>query len=190
MPSNQEDTRSYLNPMKPCWGEEGQREKLTGVVYAATEREALVRSVRKGSIVEVVETFLLATTSGRANKRRRDLLQIVDKIEDRGGIIRELATGHQSNIPKQWRLMQARAFELITSSARGKNSAANGRLSAGRPRKQYPAEQLKLMETVWFSRRYKTTTERMSYLAGQGIKVRRSWLYSRFGTVENPVQKL
>lgn len=186
----QQDVRSYLNPLKPSWGEEGQREKLTGEIYLPEQRDALIRSIRQNSVVEVVETFLLANTTGRSDKRKRDLLQIVDAIEERGGIIRETATGHQSNIPKQWRLMQARAFDLITSSARGKNSAVNGKLSAGRPRKQYSSEQLQLMEKVWFSRRFKTIPERMSYLATQGIKVRRSWLYSKFGTVENPVLKL
>jgi hypothetical protein len=185
-----EDTRSYLNPLKPSWSEVSQREKLTGEIYCADQREALLRSLRKGSVVEVVETFLLAKTVGRVDVRKRDLLAIVDQIENRKGVIRELATGHQSNIPKQWRQMQARAFALISSSARGKNSAVNGKQSKGRPHKTYHEDQLSVMEKVWFSRRYKTIAERMSYLGGIGIKVKRGWMYSRFGTVENPRVKL
>ena len=172
--------------MKPSWGELAQREKLTGEIYETHQREALFNSIRKGSIVEVTETFLLAKTTGRSDSRKRDLLMAVDIIEEKGGIVRELSTGYQSNIPKEWRKMEARAFELITSSARGKNSAINGTYSAGRPRKQYLPEQLLVMEKVWFSRRFKNNAERMSYLIGLGIKVRRGWLYNKFGTVANP----
>ena len=128
--------------MKPSWGEVVQREKLTGEVYTTDQRDALINSIRKGSIVEVTETFLLAKTTGRSDSRKRDLLAIIDKIEEKGGIIRELATGNQSNVPKQGRQMQARAFGLIISSARGKNSAVNGAMSKGRPRKPYLLEQL------------------------------------------------
>ena len=183
------DIRSYLNPMKPSWGEAGQREKLTGEIYTTEQREALLRSLRPGSIVEVVETFLLAKTTGRSDARKRDLLEVVDRIEESGALIKELSTGMMSNSTKHWRQMQARAFALIVSSARGKNSATNGRYSKGRPRKEYLPEQQAFISQIWFSRKYKTVVERMSVLASKGIRVKRNWLYRYLGTAENPLVK-
>ena len=87
--TNKADIRSWCNPLPPNYGERGQRERLTGEIYQPDKygngREALVSSVRRGSIVEVVELFLLAKVTGRADGRRRDLLKVMDEIEEKGG---------------------------------------------------------------------------------------------------------
>ena len=170
------DIRSYANPIsKPS-----QVEALTGEIY--TDWDALLRSVRKGSIVEVADGYLLAPGTGRPSKRRDVLLERVDAVKAKGGILHEVATGHRSNNRAECNRMLLRAYEMIATSGRGRKSAANGRLSKGRPRKPYEPDQLELMERIWFSRRYKSRDEAINAIRAKGIKVKRGWLYTHFGS--------
>ena len=82
-----------------------------------------------------------------------------------------------------------RAYEMIATSGRGRKSAANGRLSKGRPRKQYEPDQLESMERIWFSRRYKTRDEAINAIRAKGIKIKRGWLYTHFGSPDRPEGK-
>lgn len=176
------DIRSYCNPFPPSYSEAWQRERLTGEVYV--DWEPLERSLRKGSIVEVADGFLLAPVGGKPAKRRQSLLDRVDAVKARGGILHEISTGHRSNNRSQCNRMLLRAYEMIATSGRGRKSAANGRLSktGGRPRKSYEHDQMILMERIWFSRRYKTRDEAINAIRAKGIKVKRGWLYQRFGS--------
>lgn len=180
------DIRSYNNPFPPSFSEAGQAERLTGVVYtegkAGEDFAALLRSVRKGTIVEVVDGFLLAPVTGKPAKRRQALLDRIDAVKAKGGILHEVTTGHRSNNRSQCNRMLLRAYEMIATSGRGRKSAANGRLSKGRPGKNYEPDQLELMERIWFSRRYKTRDEAINAIRAKGIKVKRGWLYNRFGS--------
>ena len=178
--SQKPDIRSFNNPLPPRFSEAWQAERLTGEVY--TDWEPLLRSVRNGSLVEIVEGFLLAPTTGRPAKRRQAMLDRVDAVKAKGGVIHEVATGHRSNNRSQCNRMLLRAYEMIASSGRGLKSAANGRLSKGRPRKQYETDQLAVMERIWFSRRYKTRDEAMNAIRAKGIRVKRGWLYTHFGS--------
>jgi len=177
------DIRSYNNPFRPSYSEAWQNERLTGEVYTEGKEgfDALLRSIRKGSIVEVVECFLLAPTTGKPCKRRKVLLARLEAIKARKGILVEQWSGYKSNNFKQYARMLLRAYEMIATSGRGRKSAANGRLSKGRPRKQYETDQLELMERIWFSRRYKTRDDAINAIRAKGIKVKRGWLYTHFG---------
>ncbi len=184
--ANKPDIRSWCNPLPPNYGERGQSEQLTGEIYKPNKgqdgRAELIKSVRKGSIVEVVELFLLAKVAGRADVRRRDLLKVMDEIEDKGGTIRELSTGDEA--PRRQRRMLLRAYEMIANSGRGRRSAENGKLSKGRPERKFTKEQWDAAERIWFSRRYKTRQEATLAIQALGIPMGRTLLYSHFGVPE------
>ena len=170
------DIRSYHNPD----GKPSQADQLTGEVYK--DFDALLRSVRQGSIVEVADGYLLAPGTGRPSKRRDVLLERIDAVKAKGGVLHEVATGHRSNNRAQCNRMLLRAYEMIATSGRGRKSAANGRLSKGRPRKLYEPDQLELMERIWFSRRYKSRDEAINAIRAKGIKLKRGWLYTHCGS--------
>ncbi len=163
-----------------------QLERLTGEIYKpyrkGDARKALVHSVRPGSIVEVLHAFLLAQIIGRVDVRRRDLVRVMDEIEDRGGIIRELSTGDET--PKNRRRIRERAFEAICSHARGKRSAANGALSTGAPRTWPRSGQIyEGYRNIWGSRRYTNDNQRRAAIVKNfGDAPSRVWLRYEFGS--------
>ena len=183
--SDKMDIRSYLNPYPPRFTEAGQVEALTGALYKEDKTgaiiDALIRSVREGNIVEVTHGFLLAPMHGKPAKRRRELLARIDRIKDRGGSLLEVSTGRKSGNRSECNAMLLDAYDMIASSGRGKKSAANGALSKGRPEKDYTPEQMDAMRRIWFSRRYRTRTEAVAAIHGLGIRVGRTYLYSKFG---------
>lgn len=183
--SDKPDVRSYLNPYPPRFTEVGQAEALTGTLYKEDKTgaviEAVIRSVRPGSIVEVTHGFLLAPLHGKTGKRKREFLDRIDRIKDRGGLLREASTGRSSGNRSECNAMLLDAYDMIASSGRGKKSAINGALSKGRPEKDYTPEQMDAMRRIWFSRRYRSRTEAMAAIHALGIRVGRTYLYSKFG---------
>lgn len=159
--SKKPDIRSFWNPA-PRLTEATQKGLLSGELYGPHERDALIGSIRPGSFVEVVELYLLAKAKGRSDSRKRDLLAAVDRIEERGGIVLEASTGRRSDRPKDWRYMQAQAFEQIASSGRGRKSARNGALAKGAPKWKPTAEQDRVIDAIWYSRKYDNDDERMA----------------------------
>lgn len=173
------DIRSFSNPFPPSYSQQWQAERLTGEVYS--DWDALLRSVREGSTVEVAEGFLLAPINGKPRHRRDVLLERIDAVKARGGVLREASTGHRSDNRSECNRMLLRAFEMIASSGRGRHSAANGARSKGRPRKQWSKEQLDAAERIWFSRRYKTRQEATLAIQALGIPMTKTFLYAHFG---------
>lgn len=172
--------RSYCNPWPPRFSKAAQKALLTGEVYVegrgGKQIDALIRSLRKGDVVEVVETFLLAPVVYRPQKRRRLLAERIEAIKAQGGTIIELATGSRSNrhLPR----MLMRAYEQIANSGR----AGVGRVIIGRPAKIRPAEEVRLMELEYLSKRNKSVDTVLVKIGERGIKgVNRAELYRRFG---------
>lgn len=177
------DVRSYCNPFPPRFSTEAQQAKLTGELYTEDRKghqiESLIASVRKGSVVEIVELFLLAPTHFRPQKRRRLLAERVEAIEGRGGSIRELATGwdtKKGHLPR----MFVRAHEQIASSGR----AGIGKAKSGRPVKWILTPHDKeIIEGIWQSRRYANDDERVVAVHKRtGKKLSRAWLRLHFGS--------
>jgi hypothetical protein len=157
------DIRSLCHPVARL-GEAAQLALLTGEVYPFKNRRELIRSVRKGTIVEVVEGYLLATDIGRSDTRKRDWLATVDAIEDMGGVVMETSTQVRSDSPRAWRQVQAQAFEQIASSGRARRSAVNGAISKGAPKWTPTHEQAAVIDKEWFRRTNKTDNERMAVI--------------------------
>ncbi len=181
--SNQADIRSYNNPWPPRFSKEAQAAKLTGTPYVEDKSgeiiDALIRSLRPGGIVEVVELGLLAPVRGRPSKRREALAERVERIRDRKARIREVATGDQSDERGKSAKMLLRGYDFIANSGRG----AAGKSKSGRPahRERYAGEQWKSMGHIWDSRKYDTADKAMAAIHALGIKVKRGYMYRYFG---------
>lgn len=181
--SKKPDIRSFWNPV-PRLGEATQKGLLTGELYGPKERDALILSVRRSSLVEVVELYLLATSNGRADSRKRDLLKTWDAIEKRGGVVIEQSTGRRSDNAKEAREMQAQAFEQISRSGKGKKSALNGALSKGAPRYVPTDEEMRVIREEWYSVQNETTDEAVAQILERlGDRAPgRTWIYGKLGS--------
>ena len=162
-----------------------QLQRLAGVVYKPDRkvdaRAKLIQSVRDGSIVEVWDCFLLASATGRSDVRYRDLVAVMDEIEERGGIIRELSTGDET--PKRRRRMRERAHRMITDHARGRRSAENGKMSTGAPQR-WPRSgpEYEIMAAQFHSRKNRNDNERRVAIKHKlGYSPSRVWLRQQFG---------
>lgn len=182
------DVRSWCNP-RPGWAREAQLARLTGEIYevsakekdhGAAKRAAMIRSVRRGDVVQVCKLYLLAINNRRSDKQRQDLLETVDKIEAKGGTIVEAVTAFRSDVPSQWRQMQADAFYALGRAGQGRRSAANGARSLGRPNK-HTREQKAAMRQIWFSREYATGEQAVAAMQKLGIDAKRTYCYNKFG---------
>ncbi len=181
--SKKPDIRSFWNPV-PRLSEATQKGLLTGELYGPKERDALVQSVRRGSLVEVVELYLLANANGRSDSRKRDLLKTWDAIEKRGGGVIEQSTGRRSDNAKDAREMQAQAFEQISRSGKGRKSARNGALSKGAPSWLPTPEEKAICAEEWHSKKNKTIDDAVIRIKGRLGKraPSRTTLYKHFGS--------
>lgn len=180
--SEKHDIRSYCNSWPPRHSQAAQTAKLTGELYVEDKTgkviDAVIQSVRKGSIVEVVETGLLAPVKGQPSKRRALMAARIDAIKARGGVIRELETGHQSN-KGQCARMIVRGSEFIANSGR----VGNKKGRAGQPKIEVTPHEDEIMRGIWNSRRYKNDDERMVAIEKRtGRKFKRTWLWNRYNS--------
>ena len=162
------DIRSYLNPYPPRFTKEAQAKQLTGTRYTEDKSgkiiDGMILDGRPGSIVEVVELFLLAPVKGRTKTRRAALVERLDRIEERGGVVRELSTGHETG--RKQRAMLLRAYEMISRSGKGQP----GERKTGRPKSDFTAHEWSIMEGQWHSSRNKNNDERIAGMAKRMTK--------------------
>src|SRR5690348_11437251 len=119
------DFRNYINPQpgRGKFGAEWQRsflapgeeyvENKTGKVF-----DALCRSVRKGTIVQIRRLFCLAPWRGRPSTRRRVVAERVDAIRARGGIVLEAETQRRTDVRGHCAQMLMGAYEDIATAGR------------------------------------------------------------------------
>lgn len=180
------DIRSYINPIKPRFGEAAQAEKLTGISYVENRSgkviDKLIASIREGSIVEVVETFLLAPAKGSGKRRRKVLAKRFGEVKERGGLIWERSTDHRSNNRSQCAQMLLRAYEMISNSGRG----APGQGRTGRPGRYRDPETRKILTGMWCSRQYPTREASVAAMNDAGYRVTKAWCYNNLGKPETP----
>ena len=150
---------------------------MTGEVYVEDRRErqieAILRSVRRGTVVQVAELFYLAPGIGRPQKRRRILGERMDAIEDRGGKVQELRD------PLRRSRALLRAYEQIATSGRARKHDR-----PGAPVKwTFTKAEREVVEGLWMNRRYKNDAERtLAIQQRTGKPIARAWLRRTFGS--------
>jgi hypothetical protein len=174
-------TRSYCNPLPRLSGP-AQEARLTGEIYTEDKKgaafDALLKSLRKGDVVELVELFLLAPAKLKTFKRRRALTDRIEAIKARGGILSEVSTGDRSDNGHLPRMMM-RAYEMMGKAGQG----YAGRGKQGRPPKERSTEELQVMEFEWVNRRNKTIADAIIALRRRKIKNPTvAELYRHFGS--------
>lgn len=179
--SDKQDIRGYVNPFVPGETEAGQRSGMTpgAQIYVedrtGTVVEALIRSLRKGSVVEVKELHCFAPGQGRTDKRRRVLGERMESAKDRGAVIREWSTGRISN--GKLAAMTLHAYEQIASSGRARKRDQEGRPPIW-PSKGPVFESYK---AIWFSRLFHNNRERVAAIKqAHGKSPSPQWLRGKF----------
>ncbi len=172
------DIRSYVNPTR-LLSKETQATQLSGEVYVETRRgtviDDLIRSVRRGSIVEVLELGLLAPQSETPGRKRRALADRITRIAAAGGIIREVRTGMES--PDDLPAMMVRAHEFIANAGRAASLHRRGNPIELTPEQYHEAEM------IWRSREWANDGERLAAIhKAIGRRLGRTWLWQQFGS--------
>lgn len=176
------DFRNYINPQSrgkftAAWQLEPMAE---GAMYVEDKTgkviNALIKSIRNGSIVQVRRLFCLAPWAGKPGQRRATMSERLDAIEDRGGVVLEAETQRRSDARGQRNQMLMDGLADIGTAGR-----ANPRWQMGRPAKEYTPQQLDAMARIWFSSRYRTGADKVAALHSLGIKVSAPYMYRRFG---------
>ncbi len=163
--SGKADIRNYINP-----GPKGSRftanwqaEFLpTGETYTETKTgkiiDALIRSVRKGTVVRVRRAFCLAPWKGSPRKRREALAARLDAIEEAGGCVMEAETGLSSCVRGERNRLLLGGYEDIATAGR---AVAKGR--TGRPPKyEFTDHEWEVIEGIWTSRKYANDPARLA----------------------------
>jgi len=179
--TEKKDIRGYVNPDAPGRTVSGQRAAMTGEVYTEDRHDrqidALIRSVRKGSVVQVEELYCLAPGIGRIDRRRRLLAERIEAIKDRGGVIHEIATGMLSN--KRLPAMMLRAYEMMATSGRARHKGREGRPDVW-PKS---GQEYEGYRNVWHSRLYQNDDERRTAIKKRfGKSPSNVWLRQQFGS--------
>lgn len=185
------DFRNYINP-HPRYAASGQRERLgDDDPYVEDKQgkviEAVIQSVRKGSrsVVRVDELFLLAPIKGGPAKRKKELGRRIDAVKARGGVVMERSSGARSD-QAGFASAIVRAVEMIANGGRG--GAGKGR--RGKRRIELTPHEDAVARGVWFSRQYANDDERVTAIEKRiGRKLKRSWLWNRYGSPHKAADK-
>jgi len=190
MTDKPEDIRSYCNPWPPRFSEGAQREKLAGEVYVENKAgkmiAALAASLRPGSVVEVVHLGLLAPIKATTQQKRKALGERVKAILDKGGVIREVATGREAKCQGDLPVMLMEAAEFISRS--GRMDAKRPR--AGKPPIELTPEHREIALALWRSRLYSSSQARRDAIAERiGRRLGHGWCYLHFGPPSGPADQ-
>ena len=178
------DIRGYINPFPPgSHTEAGQKHWMPegAEIYIEDRRgkqiDALIASVRKGSVIAVADLFLLAPAAFRAPKRRRLLGERIEAIQGRGGDILECSTGYRAS--KRLPAMLLRAYEQIATSGRARKHNRPGR----QIKWNLTREERELAEGLWRNRRHENDMDRTVAIQRRlKRKISRGWLRRAFGS--------
>lgn len=176
------DVRGYVNPFVPGETEAGQRQGMPASIEIYVENKSgkviddLIRSVRAGTIIEVKELHCLAPGHFRPQKRKRLLIERIEAIKERGGIIREWSTGHVSK--GRMARMTGHAFDQIAWSGRARKRRVEGRPPT------WPSEgpEVEAYRAIYLSRLFHNDDERVAAIKEQfGKSPSKQWLRVKFG---------
>ena len=178
------DIRGYINPFPPgSHTEAGQKHWMPegAEIYIEDRKgkqiDALIASVRKGSVIAVADLFLLAPAVFRAPKRRRLLAERIEAIQGKGGDILECSTGYRAS--RRLPAMLLRAYEQIASSGRARKHERPGRPKTW----NLTTAERDVAELEWRSRRHQNDEQRtLAVQKRLGKQVSRAWLRLTLGS--------
>ena len=163
--SGKPDYRNYVNagPKGSRFTANWQLEFLPdGETYTEDKTgkvvEALIDSVRPGSVVRVRRLFCLAPWRGSPRKRREAVAARVQAIRDRKGHVLEAETGLTTKERGGCAKMLMGAYEDIATAGR---AVAKGR--TGRPPKyEFSEAEWEIIAGIWTSRKYANDAARLA----------------------------
>jgi hypothetical protein len=143
-----EDAIGFIRP-HPRISEKVQRSALTedGVKGIIDDRDAIERMACEGRIFKVRHLFLFAEP--KARKRggwRKDLLDFMGRVEDRGAIIKDVDLQLTTEKPSHRSAMVLQAIEQLANN--GRTVHLKGKRSGRKPT-AFTAEQLKEAKSIW-----------------------------------------
>ena len=145
-----------------------QAEHMNGVQYK--DFDALMRSLRPGSVVRVFRPFLLGGNAGTTRQKRRLWAERADRIKAKGNKLVSI------DPPLSGASLAMRAAEQIGNIARGKAGVSK----SGRPKKVFTPEQWAVIKHYWPPRRGTTVKASVAAINAK-IKPKRvnsGWLYA------------
>jgi len=184
--SGKPDYRNYVNagPKGSRFTANWQAEFLPdGETYTEDKTgkvvEALIDSVRPGSIVRVRRLFCLAPWRGSPRKRREAVAARVQAIRDRKGHVLEAETGLSSKERGGCAKMLMTAYEDIATAGR---AVAKGR--TGRPPVyEFTETEWEIIGGIWANRKYANDGARMTAIEKRlGKCPGRTTLRNKFGS--------
>ena len=179
--SGKQDVRGYVNPYLPGAPSEAvQRAGMTGEVYVEDRTgkvfEKFRRSIRRGTIVEIWELWMLAPNSRRSDVRRRVMAERADSLFALRASIRETNTGRHAKTASV--AMSNHAYEQLAYSGRARKRDKEGRPPVW-PRSGPVYEGYR---RIWHSRLYGNDDERRTQMKKEfGKAPSRVWLRQQFG---------
>ncbi len=139
-------------------GEQVQRSALNeeGVRGIVTDRAAIERMACPGRTFKVRHLFLFADPKARSKRGgwRKDLLDFIGRVEDKGAVIKDVDMQLTSDKPSHRTGMLAVAFEQLANNGRTVHLAKRRQ---GRKKQVFAPEIETAVEKIWINRRdYRT----------------------------------
>lgn len=132
----------------------------------------VVREVHPGDTVRVYALSSIPTKRG--DDELSPSAQVADfliEVHERGGTVVEVLTGRNSRDRKARRGMIADAQKAIKRGSRALPPTGRGR---GRPKTEWPADDVAKAKAVWFSRDYVSNVAASKHLP-KGMTAKRAW---------------
>jgi hypothetical protein len=183
-----DDFRCYINPQPgktPRFSAKWQLEHLPPVGIecehytedrTGKQIDALIRSLRPGSVVVVRRLFCLAPWIGTPTVRKNIMAKRVDAIRAAGGVVMVGESGCRTD---QDGILGQMIVEGVADIASAGRAGAKGK--RGNPIELTP-DQLRTAEFIWRSREYANDKARLAAIKAQiGREPGRTWCWNRFG---------
>lgn len=190
-----DDFRCYVNPPPGKKGKFGAGWQLDSLPPPGLECEhytedragkqidALIRSLRPGSVVVVRRLFCLAPWIGTPTVRKHAMAKRMDLIKAAGASVMESETQRRSDEGSCAQMIVDGVADIASAGRAG----AKGK--RGNPIELTP-DQLRMAELIWRSREYANTPARLAAIAGAvGRKVGHTWCWNRWGSPHAQAEK-
>lgn len=137
--------------------------EAAGIKRVYDDRELLIRQRRPNDRVAIHWLHLL--TDPKRKYRRRDLLNALHALEEKGAHVLELATGRTTEFPKTRDMMLVDAMEAL---GLGRVPSRNTR--QGRPSRLWSEKDLSIIRLHWHSGKHATDGAAVEAIRAAGVR--------------------